>query len=65
MILRYTVETKHSLSFTASKTVDSEDEAKDIWKRLRKVNDKEGYSKYSRFVLYNDNNEVVCSFTNT
>ena len=65
MILRYTVETKHKPSFTASKKVDSENEAQDIWKRLRKLNNKEGYSKYSHFVLYTDNNEFVCSFSYT
>jgi hypothetical protein len=63
MIFRYTVETKHKPSFTASKKVISEEEAESIWKKLRKQNDKEGYSKYSHFILYSDNNKFVCSFS--
>ena len=62
MIFRYVVETKHKPSFTASKKVNSEHEAEEIWKRLRRANDKEGYFKYSRFVLYDDDDEFVCSY---
>lgn len=65
MTLRYVVETKHKSAFTASIIVNSENDAKIIYNKLIKMNKKEGYAKYSNFILYDVNNEIICKFPNT
>jgi len=65
MILRYTVETKHKSTFTASKKVDSKNDAEKIRNKLINVNKNEGYSKYSNFILYTNDNILICSINPT
>ena len=59
MVLRYTVESKHRKSFTASTKVVGKEDAEKRVVSLMKVNKCEGYRKYSNFKLYDKDNRII------
>lgn len=59
MILRYTVEGKFNATFTASTPVKDETEAYRKAISLSLLNSKEKYNKYTRAILYDDNNNKI------
>lgn len=62
LTLRYSVETRHRPSFTASKKIISEEHAGRVVSKLKLENKREGYSKNSSFILYDKNNNVVGNY---
>ena len=58
MVLTYIVELKTSATFTARKTVKSENEALRAVEKMRLKNKNENYSMYSGFKLYDQLNIV-------
>lgn len=59
MILRYSVETKFSRSFTASKKVKDLNHAINSIKLLQRVNKKVNHTQYNNFVVYTDNDLII------
>lgn len=59
MILRYSVETKHSPAFTAKKSCKGNKDANLKIERLKRINKKEGYLKYFNFCLYDNFNNLI------
>ncbi len=62
MKLRWTIEGKHSATFTSSKNVKTKEEADKTVVSLKMQNGHEGYVKNSRFILYDDNNNPVIKY---
>lgn len=59
MKLRYIVEGKFAATFTASEKVKSQDDANRMVFSLKLLNQKEGYMKYSGFILYDNDNKII------
>lgn len=59
MKLRFIVEGNHSASYTVSKTVKDEQQAIRITISLCLMNLKAGWRKYTRPILYDDNNKII------
>ena len=59
MILRYSVETKHRPAFTAKKSCKDGKDANRKIEKLKRINEKEGYTKYWGFCLYDDFSNLI------